>query len=214
MEARLALYDILTRLVPGGFFLWALHLLWPNLSGSIPGPGTGEIANGGAWFVLSYVAGYALDHMGRMVVEPLARAIGGGNPARRWLVDHPKVGDQERTELRQLAEQSIGIEQAQFAGTPDSARECSARAFRIALALCEDTSEKVKAIRAQYGLNRTITSACFTLLILGAVKAVAVPHFWIYPVGFLLIGLVFLLGTRHYDTALVRNVFQVALTPK
>ncbi|MFN8139946.1 MAG: hypothetical protein U0R49_09135 [Fimbriimonadales bacterium] len=208
MESKLGLHDLLARLVPGGAFLWALS--WILTSAGLEGIPklTGGIAETAAFVLVAYVAGVALDSVGRWTVEAALYKI-IGRPSSRFLVDHPGVGESEREHYRNVA-QTLVPKRSQITFDGDGAADNSHFVCRRAIALYGSRTEKMLSMSAQYGMHRTLVACCFVLQWLSVVLAVVQRLSWWPAIGLLGLGALFFFGTNHWGFNVCRTAMDLA----
>ncbi|MBI5707597.1 MAG: hypothetical protein HZC36_11485 [Armatimonadetes bacterium] len=208
MDQKLTLYDVLGRLVPGGFSLWGLVLLARQAKVNLPFAAEASPPTEAIVFVLiAYVAGLVAHILGDWLVESWLFKL-AGKPSERFLssdADAVAIGW-----IRSAMQAAAPSDKFDFGGETVDGRNASHRAFRMALSLVEDTSPKVQAVQAQYGLHRSLAAACIVLTVFAAAGLVHGAVNWGSVVSFGAIATLFCGATLKWGHNLVRCVFEVA----
>lgn len=197
METKLGLYDLLARLVPGGFTLWALNWM-SSVSGRsmLPPMGENGFPEAASVVLVAYVLGLVAHSFGSWLVEPLLFRL-FGRPSRDHL-KNPLI-------LNALLATSIGHGLVEVHTNETARREL----FRRALALVSDDA-KIQAIQSQYGLHRTMAMVAIALFIVSLVAwKLAELSLW-FAVGWLSFSVTFLLSTRKWDYTFTRCALDAA----
>jgi len=209
VESKLGLYDLLARLVPGGFLLWGLAWMagQAGLGWLLPN-GMSSASQAIAFVLVAYVFGLVSHALGDWVIEGAIYRV-KGRPSDQYLVDEsPKR--RYRVLLRESIQTLSPNASLDFSGDPDSKKRASHEAFRLALNYVEDTSPKVQALQAQYGLHRSIAAACLLLTVTSLVGLIQAILPWGFFAGFGLLAGLFTMATYKWGCNLVRGTIEVA----
>lgn len=163
MEGKLGLHDLIARLFPGCFFLWALRTLVPGYSEATWIPTPGEVV---VFVPVAYLVGMLAYDLSNYIERPLYMLL-KGPPSRTYLL---------RKENHHILNALQQIQQFQFlksipddyAKKPESlvaAQDLAERAHSLALATHTDNSAKLLAVHAQYHLHRTLFIVLLLLLL-------------------------------------------------
>lgn len=210
METKLGLYDLLARLMPGGFLLWGLAWMAGQAGLAWLLPDDMSSASQAIAFVLvAYVLGLVTHALGDWVIEPVIEKV-KGRPSEQYLSGDESPKRKSRTWLRESIQTLAPSASIDFSGDPESKKRASHEAFRLALNYVEDSSTKVQALQAQYGLHRSIAAACLMLTVAAMVGLIAGDLPWGFSVAFGLLTGLFIVATYKWGCNLVRGALEVA----
>lgn len=210
MESRLTLYDIVARLVPGGFLL--LCLAWladvAGITDYVPEIMSGS-TQGLAFVLVSYVLGLVLHQISYFLIERPSFRI-KGKPSADFFSGPSEGLSMSRRALRDTLASGLLESEIPFDGERDLRMDSSHHLFRLALAKVEDSSSKVQSLQAQYGLHRSLASACLILFLIALIGAATSLVTWNYVALFGLFAAVFIVSGYKWGCLLVRAVFEIA----
>lgn len=205
MESRLGLYDLLTRLVPGGAFLWGLSLFVSasEVSGI---PVEGGLAVAASFVVVSYVAGVFLDTIGRLTAEALFFGV-FGKPSEQLLLKSSGNKERQARRYRHIAIKKGLLPRDATFERNETGKSNSHSACLDALTRYDGKSEKMRSISAQYILHRSLIAACLLLLI-PSINGLATNRLdWAPTVVISALAVVFFMALSHWGY----TMFKVAL---
>ncbi|MDO8655545.1 MAG: hypothetical protein Q7R48_04040 [bacterium] len=133
MESRLGLYDLLARLVPGGFLLWGLAWMagQAGLEWLLPN-GMSSASQAIAFVLVAYVLGLVAHAVGDWVIEAAIYRV-KGKPSEQYLADDPTPSRKSRVWIRESMQALAPSASLDFSGDPESKKRASHEAFRLAL---------------------------------------------------------------------------------
>jgi hypothetical protein len=197
VEGKLGLYDILGRVVPGGFLLWAAR--WIDVPSGIDSTLKGEPAAQAVFLlIVAYALGLLCSAVGGFAIQKLVWRL-AGQPSHKFLKGNGKVADQ-------LAELDLdgGWKKEP---TVDNAR----LAFFCCLAIVEDGSPKLQSIQAQYGIHRNLGGAAFILTVASVYGTGFLGKDWRQILVWLVATIVFGCATAKWGETFARNAFHLAI---
>lgn len=208
MEGKLGLHDLIARLFPGCFFLWALRVLVPGYSEASWIPTPADVV---VFVPVAYLVGMLAYDLSNYIERPLYMLL-KGPPSRTYLL---------RKENRHILNALQQIPQFRFLTSieddystkPESlvvAQDLAERAHSLALATHTDNSAKLLAVHAQYHLHRTLFITLFLLLI--AVASQGAQFALALTICGLLAAMLFvLLQTARWNNTTSKVIFDAAV---
>jgi hypothetical protein len=209
MESKLGLYDLLSRLVPGGFLLWGLGWIASEADIRDLPPGLTPATEAVAFILISYVAGLVAHALGDWLIEPVIVRL-KGRPSERYLSRVNEKSSASIVAIRDAVEKGQFGTSISFSGDQALKRKASHRAFRLALAMVEEKSSKVQALQAQYGLHRSLAAANALLTVICIVESCRTDLPWAFSIAFATLTIFFCVATYKWGFNLVRGVFETA----
>ena len=208
MVAKLSFYEQVGILIPGGLFLAAALSIVPGASAFLS-PRDVTIGEFGIFMIVAYASGHAVAALGN-ILESAWWYLRRGMPTD-WVVqndDRILSTEQKRVLLENINSafgtnllQIVGINRSQW--TP-----IGRQIYRYSLTI---NPTRIDVFNGNYGLNRGLAAALFSLAILNEFVA---PQYGYLSLALGIVGLIFLYRMNRFAINFAREVYLVFLNAK
>ncbi len=187
-KARLAYHGIVSNLLPGVLFLWALPVLGPKYNGIAMGITGNVLIDFAVFVVVSYVLGHVLEFLAKYSVQPLLKKVfwKGRFFSEIFLIGAYRLcAKEDLLRYANFAETRLGFQKEDLSilldpeVITDESKE--KRAMQVSSAIYHSIDERIQGtvsgqkIYLQAALYSSFRNLSLSFLVLAVVDLIAIP---------------------------------------
>jgi hypothetical protein len=206
--AKLSFYEQVGILIPGVIFLAVLLVIVPGANAFLS-PKNISVGEFGIFIITAYAVGHAIAAVGNLL-ESIWWKIRGGMPTE-WVIydDERIVSAAQKQKLAEKVKSYFGLPLTNIIGMDRRRwRPISRQVYRYSLTV---SAERIEVFNGNYGLNRGLAAALFSLAVLN--EAVQ-PQHYVFSLSLIVGGLVYCYRMNRYAVHFAREVFLIFLNSK
>jgi len=206
--AKLSFYEQVGILIPGSLFLAVLLVIVPGANAFLS-PKDISIGEFGIFVIVAYATGHAIAAMGNLL-ESIWWKARGGMPSD-WIIynDDRILSAAQKQNLSEKIQSYFGIEISNLIGLDRKKwTPVFRQIYRYALAT---NSGRIEVFNGNYGLNRGLAAALFSL---AALNQVVKPQHYIFSLSLAAAGLIYGYRMNRFAIHFAREVYLIFLNSK